>query len=269
MLSVVLSMMLISKHLNNMVNPRQQRFIINIITMVPLFAVDSYIGLLDIHASETFVMVLDSLKECHEAYVIHSFLELMFSYLDVDKNNVPKQLKGRHLHHSFPFNHCFRDMHMDAALVGRLRSWTLQFVYLRPVVSVLSVGLQLAGRFDEFYIPIAVVLNVSVSLAVYALMTLYHAFQAELAPHRPLAQILCIKGVVFFAFWQSMLVELAEYMGWLHQDHWYSTDELAGAVQNLLVCVEMGLLFAFANNYAFTADPYAKRAAAIRKSHTE
>ena len=33
-LSVVLSMMLISKHLNNMVNPRQQRFIINIITMV-------------------------------------------------------------------------------------------------------------------------------------------------------------------------------------------------------------------------------------------
>lgn len=91
----------------------------------------------------------------------------MFSYLDVDKNNVPKvlyarpcrrcsiaqltrthrrpilqQLKGRHLHHSFPFNHCFRDMHMDAALVGRLRSWTLQFVYLRPVVSVLSVGLQ-------------------------------------------------------------------------------------------------------------------------------
>ena len=53
-----------------------------------------------------------------------------------------QQLKGRHLHHSFPFNHCFRDMHMDAALVGRLRSWTLQFVYLRPVVSVLSVGLQ-------------------------------------------------------------------------------------------------------------------------------
>ena len=78
-------------------------------------------------------------------------------------------------------------------------------------------------------------------------MTLYHAFQAELAPHRPLAQILCIKvrtkraarsyptrlmpcmceycvasqGVVFFAFWQSMLVELAEYMGWLHQDHWW------------------------------------------------
>ena len=75
------------------------------------------------------------------------------------------------------------------------------------------------------------VLNVSVSLAVYALMALYHAFQAELAPHRPLAQILCIKvrtkrmqhirtstrlmprmcgycvasqGVVFFAFCPSV-----------------------------------------------------------------
>jgi len=28
----------------------------------------------------------------------------------------------------------------------------------------------------------------------YALMTLFHAFESELAPHRPLAQLLSIKG---------------------------------------------------------------------------
>ena len=161
---------------------------------VPLFAVDSYIGLLDIHASETFVMVLDSLKEVCLACVArlrtavacrvlnsladvapvprslrHSFipgahvllsgcgqeqraegtvrapvssLQHCTAHARTHRRPILQQLKGRHLHHSFPFNHCFRDMHMDAALVGRLRSWTLQFVYLRPVVSVLSVGLQ-------------------------------------------------------------------------------------------------------------------------------
>lgn len=30
---------------------------------VPLFAIDSFIGVMDIEASETFVMVLDSIKE--------------------------------------------------------------------------------------------------------------------------------------------------------------------------------------------------------------
>jgi len=53
-----------------------------------------------------------------------------------------QKLKGRHLHHTFPFNYCFRDMHMDAKLVSRLRMWTLQFVYLRPIISVMAVYLQ-------------------------------------------------------------------------------------------------------------------------------
>ena len=30
---------------------------------VPLFAIDAFIGVMDIEASETFVMVLDSIKE--------------------------------------------------------------------------------------------------------------------------------------------------------------------------------------------------------------
>ena len=49
---------------------------------------------------------------------------------------------------------------------------------------------------------ISMVLNVSVSLAMYSLVLFYHLFATELAPHKPLAKILCIKGVVFFSFWQ-------------------------------------------------------------------
>ena len=113
-----------------------------------------------------------------------------------------------------------------------------------------------------------------------ALVSFYHAFAKELAPFRPLAQFLCIKGVVFLAFWQGVILELAVWRGWLHAGHWYAgsclslhmhlppqsialihtlcvprytVDELTCAVQNFLVCLEMGLIFAAANAYAFAA----------------
>jgi len=38
------------------------------VPQVPLFAIDSYIGLLDMHASKPFVMTLDSLKEVCLSY---------------------------------------------------------------------------------------------------------------------------------------------------------------------------------------------------------
>jgi hypothetical protein len=45
-------------------------------------------------------------------------------------------------------------------------------------------------------------------MALYALVLFYHLFAKELAPHKPLAQFLCIKGIVFFSFWQVNHLDL-------------------------------------------------------------
>lgn len=47
-----------------------------------------------------------------------------------------------------------------------------------------------------------IILNISVTLALYTLLIFYHVFDKELAPHKPLAKFLCVKGIVFFCFWQ-------------------------------------------------------------------
>jgi len=276
-LSIILSAILISKHLSSYKNPKQQRLIIIIILMVPLFAVDSFVGLLEIQAAEWVVMILDSVKECYEAWVIYSFLELMYSYLGVDPlQSVPKHLQGRHIHQNFPFNLFMRDMHLDNTTAARLKLWTTQFMVLRPILSVLSVLLQVFELYDTFSFYINIVLNFSVTLAVYALMLFYHAFAEELSEHRPLAKFLCIKGVVFFAFWQGVVLEILVWMGIVHEGHWYTTLQVSYAIQNFLVCVEMGLIFAGAHAYAFSphfyTDEYIKKnegkvASASKKSH--
>ncbi|KAL3345388.1 hypothetical protein AABB24_024385 [Solanum stoloniferum] len=104
LLSMHFTIQLLSQHLFFWKNPKEQKAIIMIICMAPLYAIDSFVGLLDIRGSKTFFMFLDSVKECYEAVAIAKFLALMYSYLNISiiKNIVPDEIKGREIHHSFP-----------------------------------------------------------------------------------------------------------------------------------------------------------------------
>jgi len=255
-LACLLSSRLIVDHLRNWKQPAQQKRIIIIILMVPLFAIDSFIGLVETGAPEWVGMVLDSVKECYEAVVLWAFLSLMYAYLGVSKNTIPPKLEGRHIHLVWPLHYCMKELHLNSHSVGLLTLWTTQFIVLRPVLSLLSIWLDVNDQLDTYYTYISVVLNISVTMSVTALMLFYHAFADELKEHRPLAQFLCIKGVVFFAFWQGVIVEIFAWLKILREDQWYKVESLEEAIQNFLVCVEMGLLFSFAHAYAFTAQEF-------------
>nr|DAD20815.1 TPA_asm: hypothetical protein HUJ06_022278 [Nelumbo nucifera] len=104
MLTMHFTVQLLSQHLFYWKNPKEQKAIIIIILMAPIYAIDSFVGLLDIRGSKPFFMFLDSIKECYEALVIAKFLALLYSYLNISisKNIVPDEIKGREIHHSFP-----------------------------------------------------------------------------------------------------------------------------------------------------------------------
>lgn len=92
---------------------------------------------------------------------------------------------------------------LDHKNLKLLKDWTLQFVVIRPVCSVLMIAFQLLDMYPSWLSwTFTIILNVSVSLALYSLVVFYHVFAKELAPHKPLAKFLCVKGIVFFCFWQ-------------------------------------------------------------------
>lgn len=70
MLSMLFTIQLLSQHLFYWKNPKEQKAIIIIILMAPLYAVVSFVGLVDFFGSEAFFMFLESIKECYEALVI-------------------------------------------------------------------------------------------------------------------------------------------------------------------------------------------------------
>ncbi|KAK9022917.1 hypothetical protein V6N11_003153 [Hibiscus sabdariffa] len=259
-LSLHFTLQLVSQHLFYWKNPKEQKAILIIILMAPIYAVVSFVGLLDVKGSTAFFMFLESVKECYEALVIAKFMALMYSYLNISisKNVVPDEIKGREIHHSFPMT-LFqpRTVRLNHNTLKLLKYWTWQFVVIRPVCSVLMITLQLLQFYPSWLSwTFTVILNVSVSLALYSLVAFYHVFAKELEPHKPLAKFLCIKGIVFFCFWQGVVLDILVAVGFIKSHHfWLDVEHLEEALQNVLVCLEM-VMFAVLQQYAYHVYPY-------------
>ncbi|KAF7803535.1 transmembrane protein 184C [Senna tora] len=260
MVSMHFTVQLLSQHLFYWKNPKEQRAIIIIILMAPIYAADSFLGLLDIRGSKAFFMFLDSVKECYEALVIAKFMALMYSYLNISlsKNIVPDEIKGREIHHSFPMT-LFqpRTVRLNHQTLKLLKYWTWQFVVIRPVCSILMITLQLLGLYPSWLSwTFTIILNISVSLALYSLVIFYHVFAKELEPHKPLAKFMCIKGIVFFSFWQGVVLEILAAVGVIQSHHfWLDVEHIEEAIQNVLICLEM-VIFSVLQQYAFHVSPY-------------
>ncbi|XP_072957176.1 uncharacterized protein [Typha angustifolia] len=260
MLSMHFTVQLLTQHLFYWKNPKEQKAIIIIILMAPLYAIDSFVGLLDIQGSKVFFTFLDSVKECYEALVIAKFMALMYSYLNISmsKNIVPDEIKGREIHHSFPMSLFLpRTVRLEHHTLKLLKYWTWQFVVVRPVCSVLMIVLQLLGLYPSWVSwTFTIILNISVSMALYALVIFYHVFAKELAPHKPMAKFLCIKGIVFFCFWQGIALDVLASAGVIKSHHfWLDVEQIEEAIQNVLVIVEM-VIFSIIQQYAYHFAPY-------------
>lgn len=238
--------------------------------MAPIYAIDSFVGLLNFQGSYSFFMFLDSIKECYEALVIAKFLALMYSYLNISisKNIVPDEIKGREIHHTFPMT-LFQPhtVHLNHRTLRLLKYWTWQFVIIRPVCSILMITLQVIGVYPSWLSwTFTIILNLSVSLALYSLVIFYHVFAKELEPHNPLAKFMCIKGIVFFCFWQGIVLDVLVAMGVIRSHHfWLDVEHIEEAIQNVLVCLEM-VVFSVLQQYAYHVSPYSGDVEAKLKS---
>ncbi|KAH7282139.1 hypothetical protein KP509_35G014400 [Ceratopteris richardii] len=268
-LTVLLTLQLLAQHFRNWTNPKEQKAIVLIALMAPFYGIVSLVGLIEIRGSTAFFSFLEALKECYEALVIAKFLSLMYSFLNISmsKSIVPDGIKGRPIHISFPMTLFVpHTMHLNQHVLMLLKWWTWQFVIIRPLFSAILITMQVFEVYTGLPSTIVtVVLNVSVSLALYALVLFYHAFSKELAPHSPLAKFMCVKGIVFFSFWQGVVLEILVAVGFIKSHHiWLEVDQIEEAIQNLLICVEM-VIFACAQQYAYSATPYSAKVKKVRK----
>ncbi|KAH8741451.1 hypothetical protein FG386_002405 [Cryptosporidium ryanae] len=80
LLTLIISILNIFHQYMNLVNPKIQLCICRILTMIPVYAVLSYVSYLVAEYS----VPLNIIRDCYEAYVMHSFLQLLTIYVGGD-----------------------------------------------------------------------------------------------------------------------------------------------------------------------------------------
>ncbi|CAM5086786.1 unnamed protein product [Natator depressus] len=267
--ALILTIHQIYMHLRNYTIPNEQRYIIRILFIVPIYAFDSWLSLLLI-GSHQYYVYFNSVRDCYEAFVIYSFLSLCFEYLG-GESTIMSEIRGKPIASSCLYGTCcLQGMSYSIGFLRFCKQATLQFCIVKPLVAILTIVLQAFGKYHDGdfnihsgYLYITIIYNFSVSMALYALFLFYFATLELLRPFEPVLKFLTIKAIIFLSFWQGMLLAIMEKCGVIPEVQIIDGKEVgAGTVaagyQNFIICIEM-LFAAIALRYAFTCQVYREK----------
>ncbi|KAM9305256.1 transmembrane protein 184A [Gastrophryne carolinensis] len=256
-------------HLRNYTMPNEQRYIIRILFIVPIYSFDSWLSLLLI-ANDQYYVYFDSVRDCYEAFVIYSFLSLCFEYLG-GESSIMAEIRGKPVKSScFYGTCCLRGMSYSIGFLRFCKQATLQFCIVKPIMAVVTIILQAFGKYHDGdfnvrsgYLYITIIYNISVSLSLYALFLFYFATKELLNPFEPVLKFLTIKAVIFLSFWQGMLLAILERGGAIPEvqiinGNTVGAGTVAAGYQNFIICIEM-LFASIALRYAFTCMVYIEK----------
>uniref|UniRef100_A0A8D0G8J3 Transmembrane protein 184A n=1 Tax=Sphenodon punctatus TaxID=8508 RepID=A0A8D0G8J3_SPHPU len=264
--ALILTFLQIYTHLRNYTVPNEQRYIIRILFIVPIYAFDSWLSLLLI-GSHQYYVYFDSVRDCYEAFVIYSFLSLCFEYLG-GESTIMAEIRGKPIVSSCLYGTCcLQGMSYSIGFLRFCKQATLQFCIVKPLMAIVTIVLQAFGKYHDGdfnihrgYLYITIIYNISISLAIYALFLFCFATKELLSPFKPVLKFLTIKAVIFLSFWQGMLLAILEKCGVIPEVQIIDGKEVgAGTVsagyQNFIICIEM-LFASIALRYAFPCQVY-------------
>ncbi|XP_010666844.2 protein LAZ1 homolog 2 isoform X1 [Beta vulgaris subsp. vulgaris] len=269
LMASVLSLILICQHLRSYNNPAEQKWIVAVLLMVPIYAIESIISLSNPKTS----LACDILRNCYEAYALYAFgsyliaclggEERVLELLEDKSTNVLNKplLEGRDTE---PESHpkSFRDFFLDPCALGEqlfsiIKFGLVQYMILKTVCAFLAFVLEIFGVYGDGqfkwhygYPYITIVLNFSQMWALYCLVQFYNVTHERLKPIKPLAKFISFKAIVFATWWQGVGIALLCALGVLPKE-----GKVQTGLQDFLICIEMAIA-AIAHVCVFSAKSY-------------
>jgi len=227
--------------------------------MVPIYSITAWLALVLANSDDS--LLLDVIRDSYEAYVIYNFLVLLINAGGGERQlTYLLELKPR-MRHPWPLQNVFAPIQLGANFLYWTRAACLQFVFVKPASSIAAVWLNRRGLlgegvdFSKGSVYLAVVNNISVSIALYALILFYFATEDLLSPFRPLPKFLAVKMVVFFSFWQGFALACMVRLGVLKDVEGFDAKSQATGLQDLLICIEM-LIAAICHHFVFSYEEF-------------
>lgn len=242
-LAFMISTKLIIKHLRYYTKPDEQRHILRLLFIVPIYSFISFISLLLFGSqADNIYIYLDSIRSCYEAFVIYSFLSLCFNGYLGGEGRIIRELNGRPLPATYrTLTCCLKDYEFSIKTLRFCKQATLQFCVVKIVTTILILTLQSLNLYHQGnfslkygYIYCFVAKNISISLALWSLALFYLCTKEILSPYYPLLKFITVKSVIFLSFWQGAVLSLLELIGYISNIKDIPAGVVAAGWQNFL-----------------------------------
>ncbi len=167
--------------------------------------------------------------------------------------------------HLWPLNHVLPPVDIsDPHTFLAIKRGILQYAWLKPVLGLSAIIMKATGTYQEGYIGLSsgyfwsgIIYNLSVTMSLYSLGLFWVCMNGDLKPFRPVPKFLCVKLIIFASYWQGFFLSILVWVGALPDNvQGYTPDNLAAAIQDALICIEMPA-FAVAHWYAFSWRDFA------------
>lgn len=260
-LASLIIFMSIFLHLRNYRKPLQQRLMLRINLIVPLFALSCYSMLVD-QKSYFNKFCLEPIREVYEAFVIYTFFSLLTHMLGGEKNIIVITSGREPVSHPGFVKYILNDLDIsDSHTFLAIKRGILQYVWLKPFICIATILLELFNWYDvndmslgSIYLWLTLLYNFSVSLSLYCLAMFWKILWQDLKPFKPVGKFLCVKLIIFASYWQGILLAILNFVGILGN----SGEEGANigiSIQNALLCVEL-IAFAIGHWLSFSYKPF-------------
>lgn len=138
----------IYKHLRWYTNPAEQRWIVRILFIVPIYGFYSWVSLLFFN-KESYYIYFFAIRDCYEAFVIYNFLTLCYEYLG-GEGNIMSEIRGKPIRSDCLYGTCC--LVGKTYTIGFLRfckQATLQFCLVKPAMAFVIMFLQAFGHYHD------------------------------------------------------------------------------------------------------------------------
>lgn len=269
-IAIAVSFFLIFMHATHYLKPFEQRHIIRILFMVPVYAAVSFLSFYYYNHSVYF----EVLRDCYEAFAIASFFSLLCSYVAADLHQ--QKIYFRSI---TPKNWVWPMKYFQKCTGGAEKGWlrkprsgltwfnviwvsVFQYCFIRVFCTIVAVVTQAFDRYcleslnPAFsHIWVMVIEAVAVTIAMYCLIQFYIQLRMDIQHHKPLLKVAAIKLVIFLSFWQTILISFLTSSGAVKPNNKIQTPDLKVGIPAMLLCIEMAF-FAILHLWAFSWKPY-------------
>ncbi|KAG0269735.1 hypothetical protein DFQ27_002404 [Actinomortierella ambigua] len=253
-MAIATSFILIYRHCQYYTNPNQQRYIVRILLMVPIYATTSWFSYVYVRESVYY----ESIRTLYEAFVVASFFILMLQYLGSTLADQKRVLKTHQRTKRWLFPLCCMKYNPSRLHFLQFMKWgILQYVPLKVFTTFLAIVLEAQGTYcEESWSPkfghvwVLIIDFTSVSVSTYFLIMFYVTIHKDLKKYQPLLKFLAIKLMV--------TIEGLVYFNVIKESQYWTTSNIATGLNAFIIDIEM-FGFALLHLKAFSYKPYVPR----------